>query len=204
MSAQLRVLVAVLGLVTGSVGAAELPGAGQFLVASRALNGPTFAHAVVLIVHHDDSGAMGLIVNRPTRLLAAEALPQLPLLAAYPGRLYLGGPVNQERVWALLRTDTPPHTAVEIFAGVYLTSLTEALASEAPGDASTMRLYVGYAGWGPGQLEGEMALGSWHVAPASAAAVFSTDPADLWRQLVPAPRYQVANDLPVGPARPSP
>jgi putative transcriptional regulator len=202
MGWRLRLLLGVLGLVTASVCADDMQTAGKFLVASRDMTGPTFARAVLLMVHHDESGAMGLIVNRPTRLPAAQVLPQLPQLAEYRGPLYLGGPVGQRRIWALLRTDTPPGSAIEILPAIYLTPLSEELVNNLPSDTSSLRLYVGYAGWGPGQLDGEMALGSWHVVPASAALVFSDDPNSIWRQLVPAPRYRVANDLPDGSISP--
>lgn len=179
-------------LLGGDLPAAEPPAAGKLLVASRELQGPTFAETVVLLVHYDDDGAVGLIVNRPMSITPAIALPRLPMLADYRGPLYLGGPVDRRRILALQRSKQPRDTAAMVFGDVYVRPLDEALLAEPLGDSSRLRLYVGYAGWGPGQLDEELARGSWHVASASEELVFSDAPDTVWRRLLPPPTYQAS------------
>ncbi|UCG71909.1 MAG: YqgE/AlgH family protein [Chromatiales bacterium] len=183
-------------LLALDLSAAETPGPGKLLVASRQLQGPAFAEAVILLIHYDATGAMGLIVNRPTSLVPAEALPRLPALADYRGPMYLGGPVERRRVLALVRAEQPPATAATIIDGVHFAPLNGELLADTTMDASRLRLYVGYAGWGPGQLDAELARGSWHVMAASDELVFSDEVDDVWRRLIPAPRYQVSTELP--------
>ncbi len=182
-------------LLAVDLSAAEIPGAGKLLVASRQLQGPAFAETVVLLIHYDETGAMGLIVNRPSSLTPSSALPRLPGLADYRGPLYLGGPVEQRRVLALVRSEQRPATAAMIFPGVYFAPLSNELLASGAINPSRLRMYVGYAGWAPGQLDAELARGSWHVAAASAELIFSDEPDAIWRRLIPAPRYRVSNDL---------
>lgn len=179
------------GLLAADLSAAETPGRGKFLVASRQLQGPAFAEAVILLIHYDETGAMGLIVNQPTSLTPARALPRLPALANYRGSMYLGGPVDPRRVLALVRAEQPPASAATIVAGVHFAPLNDDLLEDAAMDVSRLRLYVGYAGWGPGQLDAELARGSWHVMAASDELVFSDEPDAVWQRLLPPPRYQV-------------
>lgn len=197
------VCLALLGcILAANSSAAEPPGRGKLLVASRQLQGPAFAETVILLIHYEETGAMGLIVNRPTALTPSTALQGSPALAEYRGPLYLGGPVEQRRVLALVRSEQPPATAATVFAGVHVAPLSAELLAGAATDASRLRMYMGYAGWGPGQLDAELALGSWHVAPASDEVIFSDEPDSIWRRLLPAPRYRVANDPPdhsIGP-----
>jgi len=179
--------------------ASPLPAAGpvepgKFLVASRQLQGPAFAEAVILVVHYDETGAMGLIVNRPTRLTPERALPRLRELAAYQGPMYHGGPVARRRVMALLRSDQPPADAARIIGAVHIALLNTALLAKPVPGPQNFRLYMGYTGWGPGQLDAELARGSWHVVDASEELVFADDSESVWRRLLPAPTYQVALD----------
>ena len=171
--------------------AAEAPEAGEFLIASRQLQGPTFRETVILMLDYAQDGAIGLIVNRPTEVPPLDVLPEIGPLADYQGNLYLGGPVEIDSLRALLRTDTPPANAVEVFDGVYLIGLTEDNIAELADSEANIRFYVGYSGWGPGQLDSELERGSWHVKPASREGVFADDPKRVWRQLVPPVSYSV-------------
>ena len=184
-------LLAAACLLAQDVYAGQAPAQGKFLVASRALRGPAFAETVILLVHYDETGAMGLIVNRPTDLDAVQALPRLPQLAQYDGQMYIGGPVSQRRVMALLRAERPPPDTATIIGDVHFSPLNEAVLTTPARDASALRLYLGYAGWGPGQLDAELERGSWHVVTASVDLVFSDQPQAVWRQLLPPPTYQV-------------
>lgn len=167
------------------------PGAGRFLIATELVGGPAFRETVVLILRYNDAGTLGLIVNRPTDIDPAEALPELNGVARYEGSLFFGGPVGMHTLRLLLRTDTPPEHAIKVFGNVYMVPLSEALLARQP-DASSLRLYLGYAGWAPGQLERELSEGSWNIVNASTEAVFSPEPGDLWRRLKPAEILQAA------------
>jgi putative transcriptional regulator len=161
------------------------PAQGKLLVATDAVEGELFAKTVVLLLHYDNTGAFGLVVNRPTDVEPRELFADGEAFESYRGTLYWGGPVQMDSLRALLHTDEPPEDAEKIIESVYLVSFDEALEQGAK-DASAVRLLIGYAGWAPGQLDYELERGSWRVTPASAELVFADDPRDLWKRLSPA------------------
>jgi putative transcriptional regulator len=112
-------------------------------------------------------------------------------LAAHRGSFYWGGPLLQSTVRALLRTDTPPEEAVQVFDAVFLVDVDEALVATAS-NAAKLRFFVGYAGWAPGQLENELAFDSWHILPATEEIVFMEDADDTWRKLLPSDQFRAA------------
>ena len=134
-----------------------------------------------------------MVVNRPTEALPAQALPELAGLDRYEGTLYWGGPVELFTLRALLHSDVPPDNAVPIFNTVHLAPLEENLFDGASSNAN-LRFFVGYAGWAPGQLERELAFGSWHIVAATEALVFADDPGGIWRRLMPPPVRRVSVD----------
>jgi len=151
--------------------------AGSFLVAKAILRDPNFARTVVFMLAHNDEGALGLIVNRPAN---AEGLP-LPLFEGGPcpsaGLFLLHG--NEE--WA--EAEAPQQIAPGVFVG-------DATVFEKAGHAGAaarqrVRIFRGYAGWGSGQLERELAVGDWAVVPANGEVLFDTPADDLWKHLVP-------------------
>jgi putative transcriptional regulator len=167
--------------------ASSSPAKGHFLIASRSLGDPSFARTVVLLLSFDDSrGAMGIVVNRPTGVRLAAALPNVKELRHRPERVFLGGPVNAKVMLLLVRTPSQPKASQPIFGDVYASGSLSALrrALEHTGKTERWRAYVGYAGWRPEQLEEEIARGDWYVAPADAATVFDTPPAEMWPKLV--------------------
>jgi putative transcriptional regulator len=96
-----------------------------------------------------------------------------------------------------MRTDTPPEDAVQIFGAVHLVNVDEAMLATAS-SAAKLRFFAGYAGWGSGQLQHELAFDSWHVLPATEELVFTEDAGDIWRKLLPSREYRAAADsLPV-------
>jgi len=196
MSSFLRFLALACCVIATAVNADQGPARGKFLVASEALQGPHFAKSVILLLQYDDSGAVGLIVNRPMDAAPVEALPELEGLDSYRGTLYWGGPVRMFTIRALLRTDSPPENAVQVIDAVHLVPLDEPL-PEGASSASNLRLFVGYAGWSPGQLEAELARGSWHILPATEELVFAKDWSRIWQRLVPPTQYRAA--IRVGP-----
>jgi len=187
-------LVCVVWLLPAMAGADQRPAKGKLLVATEMVQGELFAQTVILLLHYDENGAMGIVVNRPTDIEPAELLADVDGISDYSGTLYWGGPVRMNSVRALLRTDTPPEFAEAIVDSVYQAPVDDSLMN-APSDPANLRLFIGFAGWGAGQLDSEMALGSWHVVPASDNNVFPEEPRTLWDRLSP-PREQRAAVLP--------
>lgn len=157
---------------------------GKFLVASRTIGDPRFAETVILIVDYGTHGAVGIIVNRPTNVTVSEALPQMPGLKELKERLFFGGPVEMDTMLLLLRAKDKPENSLYVFSDVYVSSsaeLLKGLTEERP--SATYRVFAGYAGWAPGQLENELSAGAWDVIEAKPEAVFDKSPADLWQRL---------------------
>jgi len=149
--------------------------AGKILLADPELPDPNFSHTVVLLVHVADDGVMGLILNRP-----AKAAPK------NLGRaVYAGGPVENHFVSALLRSTTRLPRALRVEGDVYLLADQGLLEKQAQAakDATSFRVYLGYAGWGPDQLDQELAAGAWTILPWKVETVFDADPATLWDRL---------------------
>lgn len=152
---------------------------GQLLIAGPTLLDPNFWRTVVLVVEHSEEGALGLVLNRPSETSVAEAVPQLEQLLEPDELLYLGGPVAPSSVIVLARFEEPGEAALLAFedVGVLGTgiSLEEPVAGVREG-----RAFVGHAGWGPGQLDGELERGDWILEPARLEDAFNLDPEALW------------------------
>lgn len=159
---------------------------GKFLVASRGLGDPRFMETVILLLDYDWEGAMGLIINRPTGVQLAELFPEIDGLRDRANAAYYGGPVESHRMWLLVRSASPLKESELIVEGVYASASRDMLEGILGGKAATpeFRMYSGYAGWGPGQLEGEIARGDWHVTDADAETVFHKAPEDVWPALI--------------------
>jgi len=160
--------------------------AGQLLVATPELEGPTFTRTVIYMVRHDArSGAMGLIVNRQ---LGEVPMAVLLKQSGLPGegakgsvRLHVGGPVEATRIVVLHTDDYAGPDTVKIANGVAITSDPSILKSIAEGKGPRRaRFTLGYAGWAPGQLEAEMEAGYWVVVPSDAAIVFDDADETKW------------------------
>ena len=178
--------------VSAAAGADRPPAKGSFLVATGEVQGEIFAKTVILLLHYDEDGAMGIVVNRPTDIEPGEVAVHADAFAGYSGKLYWGGPVQMDSLWALMRGDDPPEGAERIVDSVHRVPIGKAL-EDAPADPDTLRLFIGYAGWSPGQLDDEMDRGSWHVVPATARLVFAEDPRALWQELAPPkPEFRAA------------
>jgi putative transcriptional regulator len=160
--------------------------AGKLLVAARRLPDPNFGNAVILLAEFNAGGAVGLVVNRRSDVPVARVFPHLTPALASTGEAFLGGPVDKTRAMALVRASASPAGARHLFDGVYLLMLREAVESAVTSNAAPghLRVYLGYAGWGPGQLEAETAEGVWHVLAGDADAVFDPDPASTWQRQI--------------------
>ena len=159
---------------------------GTFLIASRDLTDPNFSESVILLIVYSSSGALGVVINRRSDVKLAKVLPDIDELQKRPDTLYIGGPVARDQIVLLIRSAKPPDDALgvlgDLYASTSLTVLRGALKRETP--AARLHAYAGYAGWGPGQLDAEVARGDWHVASADSDAVFDQAPAELWRKLI--------------------
>ncbi len=153
---------------------------GQLLLASEHLVDPNFAKTVVLLIQHSDQGALGVILNRPTSKTVRELwheLGQPPCPCQQP--VHLGGPVSGP---LMALHDQAALAEVEIVPGVYFAAKKPHLDALVQQADSPLKLFVGHAGWGPGQLEAELAQGAWRPVPAAVALVFDDLP-DLWQRL---------------------
>jgi putative transcriptional regulator len=146
---------------------------GQLLVAAPILRDPNFRRTVVLLAEHGEDGAMGIVLNRPTETAVGEALPELASIAGEEEPVYAGGPVATSSVLAVAELDDPDDASELLFESVGFVQ---------DPNVSTLRgrVFVGYAGWGAGQLEAELEEQSWLVLPAEADDLFSSDPDELW------------------------
>lgn len=152
---------------------------GQLLVATPELDDPNFRRTVVLMLAHGAEGALGVVLNRPSLTPVGHLLSAWEDLASYPDVLFLGGPVQLENVIGLADVGESDNRDDPVLGGVELVDLNRTPA-DMPRPASDLRLFAGSAGWGAGQLEGEIAEGAWWVVPALAADVFCDDPDRLW------------------------
>jgi len=163
--------------------------AGRLLVAGPRLVDPNFARTVVLICRHDDEGALGLVLNRPSSLAVAEALPGWVEALAPPNVVFLGGPVQPEMAVALAllvperdgRPDSEEWTPVDGRLGLLNLSASPALEV---GGLERLRVYAGYAGWSAGQLDFEVASGDWWVLATEGDDPFSAAPGGLWSRVL--------------------
>ena len=155
---------------------------GQLLVASPALIDPNFRRTVVLIVAHDDDGAVGLVLNRRTETEVAEAVPELADLVE-PGEVVsIGGPVQTEAVVVLAEWDDLDESGAIVFDDIGLMG-SEGEADRVSAATRRVRVFAGYAGWGGGQLEAELEEPSWVLEPAGAEDIFG-DERDLWASVL--------------------
>jgi putative transcriptional regulator len=179
---------------------------GQLLVATPVLLDPNFARTVVLMLEHNDEGALGLVLNRPTATRLGEILPAWGDRTAAPGVVFVGGPVQPDGMIGLARVALGADVGDDatslspLWPGLATVDLEEPPIAAGP-LVQGVRCYVGYSGWGPRQLEGELAEGSWLVVDRLPGDAWTSDPDDLWRTVLrrqPGAVAQFAN-CPVDP-----
>jgi putative transcriptional regulator len=157
------------------------------LVAQGELRDPNFADSVVLVMNHLGPAPVGLVVNRPTEIPVSHLFPDLKRLTSLHDKVYFGGPVQIGSVWFLFRAARAPEHAVQAFSGIYLSAnrdlLLQLLARDKPMD--NLRIFIGHAGWAPGQLESEIERGAWTLERADADAIFKGKSEHPW----PAPEH---------------
>lgn len=164
---------------------------GRLLVANPLLPDPNFDRSVILVLAHGADGALGVILNRPSDTTLVDVLPQWADVVAFPEVLFTGGPVNTRAVIGIARrlAGTPTSRWVDDSAWTTVSDDigtvdldVDPVGSE--GELAGVRVFVGYAGWTTGQLEGEIAGGAWWVVDAQPDDAFGARPDDLWRDVL--------------------
>ncbi|MEV5377956.1 hypothetical protein B7P34_16785 [Streptosporangium nondiastaticum] len=178
---------------------------GRLLVATPALADPNFDRAVVLLLDHDEEGSLGVILNRPTPVGVADILESWAALAGEPGVVFQGGPVSLDSALGVAVVPGEGHGATgsaavagdgplgwrRVHGAIGLVDL-EAPPELLAAALGSLRIFAGYAGWGPGQLEDELVEGAWYVVESEPGDVSSPDPSQLWRAVLRRQRNELA------------
>jgi len=157
------------------------------LVSMPQLDDPNFRRTVVLLCQHSAEGAWGLVLNRPTGTPAVEAVRlQPPVAAENDLELWVGGPVEPERGCILMGDDPDDEEAVQVCGGVYISGSAGLLRRLLEHEASPprTRLLMGYAGWGPGQLDAELRESAWLISDVDADLIFAVKAGDMWEAAI--------------------
>ena len=168
-----------------------IPGAsqtkGRLLVATPPLEDPNFDRTVIYVIEHHGEGALGVVINRPTDEDLGAPLDRWDELQARPGSVFIGGPVEPDALIALALANEPVTEESEQLSPVAGLVASADLTTDpafVAGLVSKVRVFRGYAGWGPGQLEGEIDAGAWLVFDAEPGDVFAPEPDELWRSIL--------------------
>ena len=162
-----------------------VPANGLFLIAKPSMSDPNFARTVVLVTQAEDASTVGVIINRPMTLPLSQLLPPGLPAQNYRDPVYSGGPVMVQVIVALFRSETVPAAAAfHVLKNVYLTMHPENIAQLLAAPAAQYRLYAGFSGWAPRQLESEFTRDDWYVLPADAAMLFRKSTDGLWEELL--------------------
>jgi len=164
----------------------------SLLVSMPQLHDPNFERSVILLCEHSEEAAFGLILNRPTERTASEVVRLVPLVSLTPAErrktgleLWIGGPVEPERGWLLMGNEPNDSDVVRVCDGIFLSTSPQLLRKllEGPPQPRT-RFLTGYAGWGAGQLDAELAASAWLHADIDLDIVFDTQPTEMWEMTI--------------------
>jgi putative transcriptional regulator len=155
----------------------------SFLIAMPDLVDPNFARAVVLLCAHSEDGAFGVVTNRPLSISVKAVCEEanIPWIGDDVTPIYYGGPVEPQRGWVIHDTVEAYEGSQEIGQGISITASHDGLVAYGERPQSDYRLVLGYAGWGPGQLDLELQEGSWLRVPLIREIVFEIEPQDAWQ-----------------------
>ncbi|MEW6110204.1 MAG: YqgE/AlgH family protein [Nitrospirota bacterium] len=147
---------------------------------------PRFAETVILLVEYSRQGAVGLVINRTTGVRLSEVLPDIGKLKQRMDIVYFGGPVNTGQMFMLIRSVYKPEESIHIFKDIYASSSRKLLQKMIDNSAAGERfkIYAGYSGWAPQQLDMEVSRGDWHVLQADMASIFDKEPPEIWPELI--------------------
>jgi putative transcriptional regulator len=173
---------------------------GHLLVSNATLFDPNFRRTVVLVGHHDEDGAVGVVLNRPLDVSVVGTVPPLSDLVDPDEQLFEGGPVQPQAAIVLAEFLDPAAASVVAFGSVGF--LPEEVDEADRSSIVRARIFVGYSGWGPGQLEAEVADDAWLLTPATEADVFTSAPGRLWEAVVTrlGPSYAMLRSMPSDPS----
>ena len=173
---------------------------GSLLIAGPSLFDPNFRRTVVLVGEHTDEGALGVVLNRPSPATVGEIVPTLARLAGPGELLFFGGPVQPEEVVVLAEFAEPERADMLVLDRIGF--LVGQVDPNQTGPIERARVFAGYAGWGPGQLEAELAEESWLLEPGRPDDVFAPEDLDLWRAAVlrKGRRFAVLSLMPPDPS----
>jgi putative transcriptional regulator len=173
---------------------------GKLLISSGGLYDPNFRHTVVLVGEHNAEGALGVILNRALDVTVEEALPALAELVPPGSSLFEGGPVQRTSAVMLAELARPDLADILVFGAVGF--VTRDVGSEVRPHILRARIFAGYAGWGPGQLEAEMATDTWILEPARIEDVFTDRPELLWARVLErkGPEFRRLSRMPFDPS----
>ncbi|HEX9758016.1 MAG TPA: YqgE/AlgH family protein [Nitrospiria bacterium] len=159
---------------------------GILLVADPKLQGSYFERSVILITDHGSVGSLGVIVNRPASMRLFQVLPDIEELKDRSDILYVGGPVSPQSLVLLLKSqhlfDSSYHVMDDIYFSGEVDTLLKVITKADPED--TFRVYSGYSGWAPGQLDGELARGVWRVLQGVSGDIFNEEPESVWEKMI--------------------
>ena len=174
---------------------------GQLLVAIPTLEDPNFRRTVVLVSEHSDDGAMGVVLNRPSSVTVGEAVPQLQCAVDAEHAVFVGGPVAPTSIVFLAEFLAPELAALIVFGRVGFPAMDTDIEVLIDSTGRT-RVFAGYAGWGPGQLDAELEQGDWILEPAGPEDVFSDAPDELWGSILARKggRYALLASMPPDPS----
>ena len=167
---------------------------GSILIMQRDAPDPLFAHSVIVLAHYDSTGAVGLMIHYRSDVTIRRALAGIAGAEKRTDTLFVGGPVELEGVMALVRSSSPPPDAKPVAGKLYLVTSKQGIASALSEGrkASDLRIFLGYAGWGPGQLAREVRLGGWYIFDYDEILVFDEHPETLWKRLIAKTELQKA------------
>jgi len=159
---------------------------GKILIMRRDALDPLFAHSVIVLARYDETGARGLMIHYRSDLPIQRALAGIKGAAKRTDPLFVGGPVELQGIMALVRSNTPPEGAGHVAGNLYLLSSKQSIEAALSGGrkASEFHIYLGYAGWGPGQLDREVRLNGWYIFDHDENLVFDEHPETLWERLI--------------------
>jgi putative transcriptional regulator len=175
---------------------------GQLIIAAPTLLDPNFARTVVLIAEHTPDGAMGLVLNRPAATLVDEAVPDLAWLGETDERVWVGGPVAETAVIVLAEWDEPTLAGAIVEGDLGFVGADADQPEQLDGAIRRARVFAGHAGWGPGQLEEELAEEAWIVEPPRREEIFCDEPDALWSTVLrrKGSRYALLATMPPDPS----
>lgn len=185
MRARAFLLAAALAVAGAATAQQSNPANGLFLIAKPGLLDPNFQQTVVLVTQAQDYSTVGVIINRPTSVKLEALLRGDPAAAGYRDSMFFGGPVMPEAVVSLFRSESPPEAAAfHVLKDLYLSLHPQNLRTLLAGSGKRYRLYAGFSGWAPRQLQSEMQRDGWYVLPADVDMIFRDSMEGVWQELV--------------------